>query len=43
MISKIDGNPGIYTFDDYIIYNGVLAGYFSYDAMNPEAEPGDVC
>lgn len=42
-ISKIDGNPGIYTFDDYIIYNGVPERYFSYDTMNPEAEPGDIC
>lgn len=42
-ISTIDGQSGIYIFDDYIIYNGVPDRYFTYDAINPDAEPGDVC
>jgi glyoxylase-like metal-dependent hydrolase (beta-lactamase superfamily II) len=42
-VEEIDGKPGIHTFDDYIIYNGVPDRYFSYDTINPEAEPGDVC
>lgn len=42
-IADIDGKPGIHIFDDYIIYNGVPDRYFSYDTMNPDAEPGDLC
>lgn len=42
-IAEIDGTPGIYAFDDYIIYNGVPERYFSYETMNPEAQPGDLC
>lgn len=42
-IATIDGKPGIYTFDDYIIYNGIPDRYFSYETMNPDAEPGDLC
>ena len=42
-ISTIDGQPGIHTFDDYIIYNGVPDRYFTYDVMSPDAEPGDIC
>lgn len=42
-ITVIDGKPGVYIFDDYIIYNGVPDRYFSYETMNPNAEPGDVC
>lgn len=42
-VKAIDGKPGIHIFDDYIIYNGVPDRYFSYDTMNPKAEPGDVC
>ena len=42
-IKTIDGQPGIHIFDDYIIYNGVPDRYFSYEVMNPDAEPGDVC
>lgn len=42
-ISEVNGQPGIHIFDDYIIYNGVPDRYFSYEVMNPEAEPGDVC
>ena len=41
-ICEVDGKPGIYTFDDYIIYNGLPERYFSYETMNPEAEPGDL-
>jgi hydroxyacylglutathione hydrolase len=42
-IKQIQGKPGIYPFDDYIIYNTVPARYFSFDAIDPNAEPGDVC
>ncbi|MBE9139965.1 MBL fold metallo-hydrolase [Nodosilinea sp. LEGE 07088] len=42
-IADIDGKPGIHIFDDYIIYNGVPDRYFTYEVMNPDAEPGDVC
>ncbi len=42
-IATIDGKPGIHSFDDYIIYNGVPDRYFSYETMNPDAEPGDLC
>lgn len=42
-VKEIDGKPGIHIFNDYIIYNGVPDRYFSYDTINPEAEPGDVC
>ncbi|MEO0534526.1 MAG: MBL fold metallo-hydrolase [Cyanobacteria bacterium P01_A01_bin.123] len=42
-IAKIDGAPGIHIFDDYLIYNGVPDRYFSYETMNPAAEPGDLC
>lgn len=42
-IQHIDGKPGIHVFDDYIIYNGVPDRYFSYENMNPDAQPGDVC
>lgn len=42
-IEQIQGKPGIYSFDDYIIYNTVPDRYFSFDAIDPNAEPGDVC
>ncbi|HEY9646265.1 MAG TPA: MBL fold metallo-hydrolase [Chroococcidiopsis sp.] len=42
-IAEIDGKPGVHIFDDYIIYNGVPDRYFSYENMDPDAEPGDVC
>jgi hypothetical protein len=42
-IAHIDGKPGIHIFDDYIIYNGVPDRYFSYETMDPNAEPGDLC
>jgi hydroxyacylglutathione hydrolase len=42
-IEQIQGNPGIYPFDDYIIYNTVPSRYFSFDAIDPNAAPGDVC
>ena len=42
-IEAIDGKPGIYTFDDYIIYNTLPERYFSYETMNPEANPGELC
>lgn len=42
-INDIDGKLGVYIFDDYIIYNSVPDRYFSYETMNPEAEPGDLC
>lgn len=41
-VDCFDGFPGIHSFGDYIIYNGLPDRYFSYDTMNPEAEPGDV-
>jgi hydroxyacylglutathione hydrolase len=41
-IEQIDGKPGIYAFDDYIIYNTVPDRYFSFDSSNSEAEPGAV-
>ena len=37
-----DGQPGIYIFDDYIIYNGAPARFFTYEDGHPEAEPGDL-
>lgn len=42
-IAEIDGKPGTYIFDDYIIYNGVPDRFFSYEDAHPEAEPGDLC
>lgn len=42
-IAKINGKPGIYGFDDYIIYNGVPDRYFTFEDMNPDVEPGAVC
>ncbi|MEL7353242.1 MAG: MBL fold metallo-hydrolase [Cyanobacteria bacterium P01_A01_bin.116] len=42
-IAHIDGKPGTYIFDDYIIYNGVPDRFFSYEDAHPEAEPGDLC
>ena len=42
-IEQIDDRPGIYAFDDYIIYNTVPDRYFSFDSSNSEAEPGAVC
>ncbi len=42
-IAQVNGAPGIHIFDDYIIYNGVPDRYFSYETMNADAEPGDVC
>lgn len=42
-VTAIDGKSGIHIFDDYIIYNGVPDRYFSYENMDPDAEPGDVC
>jgi hydroxyacylglutathione hydrolase len=41
-VQEINGRPGIYAFDDYVIYNGIPDRYFSYDAMNPDVEPGVV-
>jgi hydroxyacylglutathione hydrolase len=41
-IGQIDGKPGIYIFDDYIIYNGIPDRYFTYDSSNPDVEPGAV-
>jgi hydroxyacylglutathione hydrolase len=41
-IEKIDGKPGIYAFDDYVIYNGIPDRYFTFEASNPDAEPGAV-
>jgi hypothetical protein len=41
-IQTIDGKPGIYAFDDYVIYNGIPDRYFTYDASHPEVEPGAV-
>jgi glyoxylase-like metal-dependent hydrolase (beta-lactamase superfamily II) len=42
-IAEIDGKPGVYIYNDYIIYNGIPDRYFSYEDAVPEAEPGDVC
>lgn len=42
-IQQIQGKPGIYAFDDYIIYNGVPDRYFSFDSSYPDVEPGSVC
>jgi glyoxylase-like metal-dependent hydrolase (beta-lactamase superfamily II) len=41
-IAEINGKPGIYLYDDYIIYNGFFDRYFTYDAMNSDASPGTV-
>lgn len=41
-IAKVNGQPGIHFFDDYIFYNGIPDRYFSYDDTDPNAEPGDV-
>lgn len=42
-IEQIQGKPGIYAFDDYIIYNTVPDRYFSFDSMYADVEPGSVC
>lgn len=42
-IAQINGRPGTYIFDDYIIYNGIPDRFFSYEDAHPEAEPGDLC
>ena len=42
-IAHINGKPGTYLFDDYIIYNGIPNRFFSYEDAHPEAEPGDLC
>jgi hydroxyacylglutathione hydrolase len=41
-IEQIQGKPGVFVFDDYIIYNGVPDRYFSFDTSNPDVEPGAV-
>ena len=41
-IAQINGAPGIYAFDDYIIYNSIPDRYFSYENMDPNAAPGDL-
>jgi glyoxylase-like metal-dependent hydrolase (beta-lactamase superfamily II) len=41
-IDQIQGKPGIYAFDDYIIYNDIPDRYFSFDSANAEVEPGAV-
>lgn len=41
-IAHINGKPGTYIFDDYIIYNGVPDRFFTYEDGHPEAEPGDL-
>ncbi len=41
-IAHVNGRPGIYVFDDYIIYNGIPDRYFSYENMDPSAAPGDL-
>jgi hydroxyacylglutathione hydrolase len=41
-IEQINDQPGIYAFDDYIIYNTIPDRYFSFDSMSAEAEPGDL-
>jgi len=41
-IIQVNGKPGIYVFDDYIIYNGIPDRYFSYENMDPNAAPGDL-
>jgi hydroxyacylglutathione hydrolase len=42
-IEQVNGKPGIHVFDDYIFYNGIPDRYFSYENMDPNAEPGAVC
>jgi hydroxyacylglutathione hydrolase len=42
-IEQIQDRPGIYPFDDYIIYNTIPDRYFSFDATDLNAEPGEVC
>ncbi|MGB3294897.1 MAG: MBL fold metallo-hydrolase [Phormidesmis sp.] len=42
-IAHINGKPGTYIFNDYIIYNGVPDRFFSYEDAHPEAKPGDLC
>jgi hydroxyacylglutathione hydrolase len=39
---EINGKPGIYAFDDYVIYNGIPDRYFTFDSLHPEVEPGAV-
>jgi hydroxyacylglutathione hydrolase len=41
-IKEINGKPGIYAFDDYVIYNGIPDRYFTFDSSHPEVEPGAV-
>jgi len=42
-IAEIGDQPGIYAFDDYIIYNSIPDRYFSFESANPDVEPGAVC
>ena len=42
-IAEIGDQPGIYAFDDYIIYNSIPERYFSFESANPDVEPGAVC
>ena len=42
-VQEIDGKPGVFVYDAFIIYNQVPDRYFSYDCGNLDAEPGDVC
>ena len=42
-IAEIGDQPGIYAFNDYIIYNSIPDRYFSFESANPDVEPGAVC
>lgn len=42
-IATVNGKPGIYAFDHYIIYHTIPDRYFTFDSGNPDAAPGAVC
>lgn len=42
-IQQVNGQPGIFPFDDFILYNGIPDRYFAYDAIHTDVEPGAVC
>jgi glyoxylase-like metal-dependent hydrolase (beta-lactamase superfamily II) len=42
-VKEIDGKPGQYFYDDFIVYNGIPDRYFEFAAWHPDAEPGDCC
>ncbi|HEY9661933.1 MAG TPA: hypothetical protein V6C65_26050, partial [Allocoleopsis sp.] len=42
-IQQVNGKPGVFPFDDFILYNGTPDRYFAYDTLHANVEPGTVC